>query len=123
MSVDDSARSIDIKFPGAESGNYYVKIKSIQEGKIDWNSLELTVEGRITSFSPASGSALGGTLITIDGVNFSDNALDNSVKVGNDYCLVETTAPDQITCRVIETGTAEPSTSNLLVFLRTSEEA
>lgn len=123
MDVDDSTKTVSIKFPGADSGIYYVQISSTQVGRIDQNPLVLTVEGRITSFSPASGSALGGTLITIDGVNFSDDPLDNPVKVGNNYCLVQTTSSSQITCRVMETGTSQPSSTNILVFLRTSEEA
>ena len=40
-----------------------------------------------------TGSALGGTLVTIDGINFSDDPLDNPVKVGDHYCLVQTTSP------------------------------
>jgi len=106
MDADDSAKTIKIKFPGADSGVYHVQVSSTQVGRIDQNPLVLTVEGRVTAFSPASGSALGGTLITIDGVNFSDDPLDNPVKVGNQYCLVQTTSSNQITCRVMETGTA-----------------
>ena len=92
MDVDDSTKSLTIKFPGADSGNYYVMVNSTHIGRIDEEPLELTVEGVVTGYSPASGSALGGTLITIDGVNFSDDALDNPVKVGNHYCLVLTTS-------------------------------
>ena len=29
MSVDDSAKEIQIKFPGAESGNYHVQLSSL----------------------------------------------------------------------------------------------
>jgi len=56
-------------------------------------------------------------------MNFSDEKLDNPVKIGKNYCLVETTSASQITCRVSETGTSAPSTSSMIVFLRTSEEA
>jgi len=39
--------------------------------------------------------------MTIDGMNFSDKSiLDNPVKVGNTYCLVESTTKTQIKCRV-----------------------
>ena len=62
-------------------------------------------------------------MVTIDGVNFSDDAYDNPVKVGNNWCLVQTTSVDQITCRVMETGAEESSTALVLTFLGTSEEA
>lgn len=123
VSVDDAAKSVDIKFPGAESGSYHVQLSSTQVGRIYQDPLALEVIGKITSFSPQSGSALGGTLVTIDGVNFSDNPLDNPVKVGDNYCLVETTSASQITCRISETGVSTTSNAELLVFLRTSEEA
>lgn len=83
----------------------------------------MKVEGRITGISPLSGSYLGGTLLTIDGVNFSEDPLDNPVKVGDYYCLVETTEANQITCRVMETVLETSQNAQVLVFLRTSEEA
>ena len=48
----------------------------------------------------------GGTVLTITGVNFSNDPLDNPVKIGNnvltsEYCLVMTSSPSQITCRVV----------------------
>ena len=92
MSVDDSTKEIRIKFPGAESGNYYVQIESASIGRIDKTPLSLEVIGKITGISPTYGSIHGGTLVTIDGVNFSDDPLDNPVKVGDNYCLVETTS-------------------------------
>ena len=88
MDVDDSTKSLTIKFPGADSRIYHVQVSSTDIGRIDEDPLVLTVEGVVTGFSPAVGSALGGTLITIDGVNFSDDLLDNPVKAGNHYCLV-----------------------------------
>ena len=88
MSVDDAAKTIKIKFPGADSGNYYIQLTSVSIGRIDKTLLALEVVGMITGFSPASGSALGGTLVTIDGCNFSDDLFDNPVKVGDNYCLV-----------------------------------
>ena len=45
----------------------------------------------MTGVTPLTGSYLGGTLVTIDGVNFSTDPLDIPVKVGNSWCLVQTT--------------------------------
>ena len=123
MSVDNAAKTIKIKFPGAESGNYYVQVNSANIGRIDKTPLSLEVIGKITEFSPKTGSFLGGTLVTIDGVNFSDDLYDNPVKVGDTYCLVETTSPTQITCRVMATGLTASETTEVIVFLRTQEEA
>ena len=123
MSVDDSTKEIRIKFPGAESGNYYVQIESASIGRIDKTPLSLEVIGKITGISPTYGSIHGGTLVTIDGVNFSDDPLDNPVKVGDNYCLVETTSATQITCRIVETGYTESVQGEVIVFLRVSEEA
>ena len=100
MAVDASAKTVTVKFPGANSGSYYIALIGEGVGRIDHLPLELTVEGRVTGISPATGSYLGGTLVTIDGVNFSNDPLDNPVKVGDHWCLVQTTSPTQITCRV-----------------------
>ena len=123
MSVDDTAKTIKIKFPGADSGNYYVQLSSVQIGRIDKTFLALEVMGKVTGFTPATVSVHGGSLVTIDGLNFSDDPLDNPVKVGDHYCLVQETSTTQITCRVMETYITDPSTTELIVFLRTSEEA
>jgi len=61
--------------------------------------------------------------VTIDGTNFSDDKYDNPVKVGDNWCLVQTTSISQITCRVMETFTDEIKAALVLTFLRTSEEA
>ena len=78
---------------------------------------------KVTGFTPNSSSYLGGQLITITGVNFSNDPYDNPVKVGNDWCYVQTTSPTQITCRIAERTATEASTAELIVFLRTSYEA
>ena len=110
MSVNDADKSLQIKFPGADSGNYHIFLVGEGVGRIDKTPLALTVGSQVTAISPLSGSYLGGTLVTIDGNNFSDDLYDNPVKVGNNWCLVQTTNPDQITCRVMETYATEIST-------------
>ena len=123
MSVDDSNKSLQIKFPGADSGMYFIFLVGNGVGRIDKTPLELTVTGAVNSISHSSGSYLGGTLITIGGINFSDDPLDNPVRVGDNWCLVQTSTPTEITCRVMETFAEETSTALVLTFLRTSEEA
>ena len=52
VSVDDSAKTIKIKFPGAETGSYYVQVQSSSIGRIDKIPLALEVLSKITGFSP-----------------------------------------------------------------------
>lgn len=59
-------------------------------------------------------------------MNFSNEPLDNPVKVGDTYCLVKTSTPTQIVCQIDRTGklvTTPNIDTQTIVFLRTSEEA
>jgi hypothetical protein len=123
MSVDEAEKSIKVKFPGAKSGSYWIQLSATQHGRIDSDLLQLSVHGTVTSVSPLTGSKYGGTLITITGENFSDDALDNPVMIGKDYCYVLTTSPTQITCRTDLLVENTVGDKLLVVFLKTSEEA
>lgn len=90
---------MSVKFPGADSGNYKLRVVSEAHGRIDTDGLKITVVGRVLDFSPKTGSIYGGTVITITGENFSDDPLDNPVKIGEHYCFVLTTNTTQITCK------------------------
>jgi hypothetical protein len=85
--------------------------------------VSLKTEGKILSFTPASGSSLGGTLITINGYTFGTVDTDNPVKIGDTYCYVVTTSANQITCRVGPRTETTTDPQELIVFLKTSEEA
>jgi hypothetical protein len=65
----------------------------------------------------------GGTLITIDGNNFSDDYQDNPVRIGNTDCLVEYSSSTQIKCRTEPRTQQEVAQDSLIVFLKTYEEA
>jgi hypothetical protein len=82
--VDDSSspKTINIKFPGAESGFYVLKVETEEEGMWDCSNCQIQTIGEITDISPSSGSASGGTLITITGRHFSTNPLDNNIIIG-----------------------------------------
>lgn len=123
MSVDDAAKSVKIKFPGAVSGSYYLQLSSAQHGRIDSDLLQLDVHGTVTSISPLTGSKYGGALVTITGENFSDEPLDNPVMIGSDYCYVQTTSTTQITCRTDLLTDNASGDQLVVVFLKTSEEA
>ena len=121
--VDANAKTVTVKFNGADSGTYNIALVGKDIGRIDQSALELTVEGRVSGVTPLTGSYLGGTLITITGVNFSNDKYDNPVKAGDYWCDVQTTNPTQITCRVRETGASQTSSGWVSTFMATSEEA
>lgn len=75
------------------------------------------------SVSPIAGSSSGGTLLTIKGRNFSNDGLDNPVKVGKAKCIVESSNKTTIKCRIEKTTQTEQESSDVIVFLKTSEEA
>ena len=92
MSADQALNSIKIKFGGAKSGDYRIQLDSQMFGRVENSALILKVGSQVNSISPTSGSKYGGTIITIIGENFSDEILDNPVKIGNHYCNVLTSS-------------------------------
>lgn len=122
-SVDDSAYTVTVKFNGAPSGTYAVLLW-YQGDRLDADELIITTESTVTAVSPATGSALGGTLVTITGTNFSDEKLDNPVFIGDAACLVETTSATEITCRIEAREAAvdyQDEIAQVSVLLRLSE--
>ena len=100
LRVDNVERTITVRFKGAPSGKYVVLLFSSQKGRLDDDKLQIKTESYLTAISPTAGSALGGTLVTITGVNFSDNPLDNPVMIGDALCLVEKCKATTIICRI-----------------------
>lgn len=58
--VDDSAKTLLVKFPGAPSGEYMIKIDHSSRGRIDSSALLVTTEAKVTAVSANSGSSNGG---------------------------------------------------------------
>jgi hypothetical protein len=98
-------------------------LTATQGGRIDTDLIELLVHSTVTSVSPTRGSVYGGALVTITGENFSDEPLDNPVKIGDHYCYVETSSSTEITCRTDYLLDQEAGDELIIVFLKTSEEA
>lgn len=117
------AKTLRVKFPGAHSGSYSLRVVSQIYGRIDTDGLKITVIGRVIDYQPKQGSVYGGTTITITGENFSNDPLDNPVKIGDNYCYVETSTATQITCKTDLLHNEVPGDETFLVFLKTSEEA
>jgi len=87
------------------------------------SELDFEAVSDVTSISPISGSASGGTLMTIKGRNFSTDPFDNPVKIGGAKCIVESSKKTEIKCRIEKTTQEELLSVKTLVFLKTSEEA
>ena len=67
LSVDNSTKSLQIKFPRVDIGFYYLNLVGAKVKRIDPEPLELEVTGYVDSISQLTGPSLGGTLVTIDG--------------------------------------------------------
>ena len=130
--VDNTAakKTIQIKFPGAVSGDYTLTVSTKVDGALDSTALTLKVVGEITGFSPLAGSNAGGALLTITGRHFSTNILDNPVTLGgaspkgNIKCLLVSSSDTEIKCRIAATTAAAIATNDglILAFLKLSEE-
>lgn len=129
VSADATAKTLTLKYPGLLSGDYVIKVDSLE---LDIGKLKpstepgqetyLTVESRVTAIDIRTGSSEGGTVLTIDGVNFSDEPTDNPVKVGNNWCIVGFSSATRIICQIeVKSHVAGPA--EVIVFLKTSEEA
>lgn len=70
LSVDDSAKSMECMFGGAESNgahDFTMSIRHSVYGLIDTTLIPLDVTTSVASYSPKTGSIYGGTLLTITG--------------------------------------------------------
>jgi len=129
MSVDNtsSPKTITVKFNGAPPNSYYIDVTSAKYGKLSATSLDFRTSSTITSYTPMSGSVLGGTLMTITGTNFSPDPTEMAVKVGDSYCHIESInqAGTEITCRIQPTTYALNTNvvADVLVFLAASFES
>jgi hypothetical protein len=126
--VDSDLRTVTLTFRGSPSGDYRVLLSSQSHGRLDSENLSIKTEAYVTGVSPPSGSALGGTLVTITGENFSNDARDNAVMIGDALCLVETSAPQEIVCRIAHRTVTEdfslyPANAPVSVFLKLGETA
>lgn len=84
MSVDDTAKTITVKFNGAPVAQYTFEILSTSPsayGLLDTTAISFQTSSTVTAISPTSGSILGGTLITITGTNFSTTIVDQAVNL------------------------------------------
>lgn len=92
VSNENGDQHLIVKFGGSESGVYDLYVQSLSYGRFDSTGITLTLVGKVTSISPSSGSVHGGTLVTIKGSHFSEDATDNPVRIGYSDCLVESSS-------------------------------
>ena len=71
VAVDQTAKTITVKYGGAYSGTYDVIIKSQTNGYLYTGDFQLKVVFELTDFEPKTGSIYGGTKLTVYGGPFS----------------------------------------------------
>jgi len=128
VSRDAINKTLTVKYGGAYSGTYDLVVSN-SAGNI-YCDLTLTVILEVTDISPVSGSQWGGTLVTITGGPFSTLATDNLVKIGyeyitgvNHYCTVVETSETELKCRTAYDTRRGASSTVLIAFAATYEEA
>ena len=87
--------SLTLKFKSNVDGTETVFPELYDEGGLDVNAYIYEIEP-----SPLKCSTLGGCVITIKGIAFSENGLENNVKVGDTDCLVLSSSNQTIVCEL-----------------------
>lgn len=60
--------------------------------------------------------------MTFTGGHFGNVPTDNPVKIGDNYCLIESTFDSEIKCRISVLKTQPVAVAEVIVFAKTSEE-
>ena len=130
IAVDDTAKTITVKYGGAYSGTYDLLIKSQTNGNIDTSATPLTVVFEITGISPVQGSIFGGTKLTISGGPFTTDLKETFVKVGTEwwdgidnYCYLLTATENEVTCRLPLDLNRQAKKYEVVAFSATFEES
>ena len=95
-------------------------------GTIGTDPFYLDTRVFVTAVSANSGSNLGGTLLEIDGANFSEDPTEHPVLVDGYECTIISITSEKIICRIVELATIDPvptSTGLIIVNAVTTEEA
>ena len=121
VSWDNIAKQMKVKFNGALSDDYVVVVQG-PDGFLAGPRLTLTTIIAVDTITPMNGSVLGGTLVTISGSHYGNQATDNPVKIGDNYCIVEQTSEFEIKCRVQIRKPTVVSEAEVIVFAKTYEE-
>lgn len=121
VSFDNSDKTLKVKFNGAPSDLYLITVWG-PNGYVDGPYLTIETVIAVDSISPMQGSVLGGTLLTITGGHYGTQATDNPVKVGDNYCIIESTSENEIKCRIAIRKPTVVSTAEVIVFAKTYEE-
>ena len=120
--------SLSCTISGGRKGEYLVVIQRETLGASvpsNIGSNLITFSVNIDSIWPTQGSSQGGTILTIDGSNFSEDETDHQVYFGENQlnsCTVLTSSSSQITCRIDPLSDSITST-NVSLVLRGSKVA
>ncbi|NWY66299.1 PKHD1 protein, partial [Erithacus rubecula] len=92
-------RGVSVTLPALPAGCYNISVL-INGIAVASNRVELLIQylSEISSIEPCCGSVLGGTLLTISGVGFSQNPALVSVSMDNQTCTVTHLEEDTVWC-------------------------
>ncbi|XP_054461971.1 PKHD1 like 1, tandem duplicate 1 [Anoplopoma fimbria] len=99
--VQWAATSITCHLPVLPPGTHKVDVQLGNNGNPKTsNGVNATIEYilEIYSISPQQGSLMGGTMLTVSGSGFSNNASDNQVSVGGLECEVKAASENELHC-------------------------
>ncbi|XP_056273684.1 fibrocystin-L-like [Pseudoliparis swirei] len=95
----------------ASAGTYPVSVSFPSLGNSGGDVFLFTYQLVVSSFAPLSGSVAGGTVLTVTGFGFGENA---AVTVGGDECAVVDASYTELRCRT-PPGTAGPQSVTVTV--------
>ncbi|TNN42134.1 Fibrocystin-L [Liparis tanakae] len=99
-----SATTQVCRLGAASAGAYPVSVSFPSLGDSGGDVFLFTYQLVVSSFAPLSGSVAGGTVLTVTGFGFGENA---TVTVGGDECVVVDASATELRCRT-PPGTAGP---------------
>ena len=121
--VSSTTTTITCRLSGGRKGAYRIKVHMKGKGFSMPQTTDVDLfhyRTTVTSITPNSGSTAGGTVLTIQGTNFSLIKNENQVVIGEsgfDYCMIITATATEITCRVNAPQEVPPATPPPTVYV------
>lgn len=123
-SCDEPNKIIYVNINGAWTGEHEFNVFSTDLGNLSANLFweAVTVIDNVT---PSTGSAYGGTLVTLTGYHFSNEPLEDmaySIFIGDASCEIESRTDTEIQCRIEERDGSTLTNEPVSVYMKLSEE-
>ena len=125
-SCDDPNKIIYVNINGAWTGLHEFDVFSTDFGSYSAANLFWEAVTIIDIVTPSTGSAYGGTLVTLTGQHFSNEPLEDmaySIFIGDAGCEIESRTDTEIQCRIEERDGSTLTNEPVSVYMKLSEEA